>query len=74
MKTAILYFLVVSNLLLVLGLGYMTREINLAFSEKLVSLDKKINAWSPIKYEDSDIIELDLNELENLKKIGEKNE
>lgn len=74
MKTAILYFLVAVNILLVVGLGYITRDINLAFSEKLVSLDKKVNAWSPIKYEDNEILELDLNELENLKKLGEKNE
>lgn len=70
MKTAILYFLVALNLLLVLGLGYITRDINLAFSQKLAGLEKKVNAWTPLKYEDSDIIELDINKIEELKKAG----
>ncbi|MBW6489002.1 hypothetical protein [Sulfurimonas sp.] len=70
MKTVILYFLVALNLLLVLGLGYVTREANLIFSENLRGLEKKVHAWSPLKYEDSDIIELDLNKIEELKKSG----
>ena len=70
MKTVILYFLVLANMLLVVGLGYIVRDGNLAFSQKLVSLDKKINAWTPLKYEDSDIIELDINKIEELKKAG----
>lgn len=70
MKTAILYFLVVANMLLVVGLGYIVRDGNLAFSQKLAGLEKKVNAWSPIKYEDENIIELDINKIEELKKSG----
>ncbi|MDX9813622.1 MAG: hypothetical protein RBS91_03030 [Sulfurimonadaceae bacterium] len=78
MKTVILYFLVVANMLLVVGLGYIVRDGNLAFSqklaEKLAGLEKKVNAWTPLKYEDSDIIELDINKLEELKKLGVRDE
>ncbi|MGE3614118.1 MAG: hypothetical protein AB7G20_11655 [Sulfurimonas sp.] len=70
MKTAFLYFLVALNLLLVIGLGYVVRDGNLAFSQKLAGLEKKVNAWTPLKYEDSDIIELDINKIEELKKSG----
>ncbi len=70
MKTAILYFLVLANMLLVVGLGYIVRDGNLAFSQKLAGLEKKVNAWSPIKYEDEKIIELDISKIEELKKAG----
>ena len=70
MKTAILYFLVVANTLLVVGLGYIVRDGNLAFSKRLGTLEQRFYAYSPIKYEDENIIELDISKIEELKKAG----
>lgn len=70
MKTVILYFLVAVNILLVVGLGYIARDINLAFSKRLGTLEQRFYAYSPIKYEDENIIELDISKIEELKKSG----
>ncbi|MDD3452459.1 hypothetical protein [Sulfurimonas sp.] len=78
MKTTILYFLVFLNLLLLLGLGLLTRESNLIFSENLRVLEKKVHAWSPLKYEGSELLEMEISDLNNLDEIrkekGKKHE